>query len=74
MSEWRRIDDETPKNREIMLWYKNWLGVPDMVVSGHWREVEGREFEATWEHSLGYGDADMWSELPAPPHNPEKEE
>lgn len=69
MSGWKPIDENTPRHidTEIMLYYKDWCGEKDMVVSGHWYEQEGREFEATWAHSYGYGDADMWQPLPPPP-------
>lgn len=68
---WQKIDENTPRgpDSEIMLYYKNYLGVLDFVVSGHWYEQEGREWEATWEHSCGYGDADMWAPLPPPPED-----
>lgn len=70
-SEWFPIDENTPRdpNTEIMLYYKDWCGTKNMVVSGHWFAQEGREFEATWEHSIGYGDADMWQPLPVPPED-----
>lgn len=66
---WLPIDENTPRgpDAEIMLYYKEWCGFLDFVVSGHWHCQEGREFEATWEHSCGYGDADMWKPLPPPP-------
>lgn len=69
MTDWKIIDANTPRDpdAEILLFYKNWCGAKNFVVSGHWLEQEGREYEATWEHSCGYGDADMWAELPEGP-------
>jgi len=78
MSEWKPIDENTPRHVdvEIMLYYREWCGAKDFVVSGHWDSEEPFEEERTWVHSYGYGDADMWQPLPPPPttHNPEKEE
>ena len=66
MAKWRMIDTAPKDGTEILLWYDDYLGEP-LVVSGHWHCEEGREFEATWEHSYGYGDAYMWMPLPDPP-------
>lgn len=66
---WRPIDENTPRDPdiEIMLYYREWCGATDFIVSGHWHSQEGREYEATWEHSCGFGDADMWAPMrPAP--------
>lgn len=65
---WHPIDT-APRdpNIEIMLFYHEWCGTVNFIVSGHWHSQEGREYEATWEHSCGYGDADMWQPLPQPP-------
>lgn len=65
--DWRPIDSAPRDGSEIMIFYREWLGEKNMVVSGHWHCQEGREFEATWEHSRGYGDADLWMPLPSPP-------
>lgn len=61
-----------PNDREIMLFYKDWLGEKNMVISGHWAGGDPEfDYNASWEHSLGSGDADMWAELPAPPSQDE---
>lgn len=62
---WQPIET-APKDREIMLYYTDWLGAKDMVISGHWDggRLEGEE---TFVHSMGTGDADMWANLPTPP-------
>ncbi len=67
--DWRPIDNDTPRSPdvEIMLYYREWCGIFDFIVSGHWHCVKGREYEATWEHSCGYGDADMWAPIRKPP-------
>lgn len=62
--EWQPIETAPKDGVEVMLYYEDWLGQKDMVISGHWDE-KGQD--STWEHSLGYGDADMWMPLPAPP-------
>lgn len=67
---WQPIATAPKDGTEIMLHYFDFLGEP-MTVSGHWRTVAGREWEDTWEHSLGYGDADLWMPLPAPPTAPQ---
>jgi hypothetical protein len=67
MGEWRPIETAPKDGTEILVWYADYLGQRDFVVSAHWCCEEGREFEATWEHSLGFGDADMWQPLPGPP-------
>lgn len=67
MSEWQPIDTAPKDGTEILIWYKDWLGEKGLIVSAHWHAPEGREFDHTWEHSLGFGDADMWMPLPGPP-------
>lgn len=68
MVDWNADMDAAPKDgTEIMLFYREYLGEKNFVVSGHWHIDEPFEEERTWEHSCGYGNADMWAELPAPP-------
>lgn len=71
MLDWNSDMDAAPKDgTEIMLFYREYLGEKNFVVSGHWHIDEPFEEERTWEHSCGYGDADMWAELPDPPSPP----
>lgn len=63
--EWLPIDSAPRDGSEIMLHYKEYLGVRDFIVSGHW--FENGPLDSTWEHSHGWGDADNWMPLPAPP-------
>lgn len=67
MNEWQPIETAPKDGTEILLHYRQWCGTTGLVVSGHWESQEGREFEATWAHSLGWGDADRWQPVPAPP-------
>lgn len=65
---WNDNMDAAPKDgTEILLFYRDWCGALNLVISGHWDCQEGREFEATWQHSLGWGDADMWAPMPDGP-------
>jgi hypothetical protein len=61
------MEDAPRDGTEILLFYKDFCGEKNMVVSGHWECEEGREFEATWSHSWGHGDADKWMPLPQNP-------
>lgn len=68
MVDWNSDMSAAPRDgTEIMLFYRAYLGEQNFVVSGHWHVDEPFEEERTWEHSCGYGDADMWAELPSPP-------
>ncbi len=66
---WRTDMENAPKSEdaEILLYYPDFCGGGPLVVSGHWDEQPGREFEATWRHSHGNGDATQWKPLPEPP-------
>jgi len=64
--EWQPIETAPKDGTEVLLWFADFCGAP-LVVSGHWVCEEGRELEASFEHSCGSGDADMWQPLPAPP-------
>lgn len=70
--EWKPIETAPrQEDLEILLYYRNWLGKEHMVISGHWSGGNPEDdHNATWEHSMGYGDADMWRELPNAPSQP----
>lgn len=67
MSEWRPIETAPRDGTEVLLLYAGLIDGDDLVINGWWDSVPGREFEATWEHAMGHGDADYWMPLPAPP-------
>ena len=66
MSDWQPIDSAPRDGTEVLLWYEDYLGTKDFVVSGHWL-IDVPSYEETWEHSCGFGDADMWMPLPEAP-------
>lgn len=61
---WRSMETAPKDGTEVALFYRDWCGGGPLVSSGVWLCQPGREWEATWEHELGYGDADMWAPMP----------
>lgn len=65
--QWNDNMDEAPRDgTEVLLYYRNFLGIRDLVVSGHWCG-HGYDIDDTWEHRLGYGNPNAWMPLPEPP-------
>jgi hypothetical protein len=67
MSEWQTIATAPKDGTEVLLFYRDYCNGGALVTSGYWDSSPGREWEATWQHVHGTGDADMWMPLPKPP-------